>query len=180
LPPVQREALDIALLRSAHRAAVADHQAVSAAVLGVIRALAAEQPLVVAVDDAGWLDRSSERVLRYVIRRLSDESVGIAAAFRPAADHQLPLGLDRPSVPDRLYRLELGPLDPDMVHMLLSLHASTHAGSPGRSTGCVAVIRSTPWRSPVRCAVMAGRRSLTACCRCRAVSWRVPRIGWRR
>ncbi|MGH4024342.1 MAG: AAA family ATPase, partial [Pseudonocardiaceae bacterium] len=119
LPPVQREALDIALLRSVHLATAADPHAVSAAVLGVVRTVAASTPLVVAVDDAGWLDRSSERVLRYVVRRLTDEPVGILAARRPDAGHQLPLGLDRPPVRDRLRRLELGPLDAGALHTLL-------------------------------------------------------------
>jgi predicted ATPase len=52
LPPVQRDAWDTALLRSTQPIAAADHQAVSAAVLGVVRALnLAGGPLVVAVDD---------------------------------------------------------------------------------------------------------------------------------
>ena len=118
LPPPQREALDVALLRSADPRAVADQHAVCVAALGMIRTLAAERPLVLAVDDAGWLDRSSDRVLRYVIRRLAAEPVGVLAARRPGS--AAPLGLDGPPLDARLHRVALGPLDPDAIHTLLT------------------------------------------------------------
>ena len=118
LPPPQRAALDVALLRSADPRAVADQHAVCVAALGIIRTLAAELPLVIAVDDAGWLDRSSDRVLRYVIRRLAAEPVGVLAARRPGS--VAPLGLDGPPLDARLHRVALGPLDPDAIHTLLT------------------------------------------------------------
>ena len=118
LPPPQRAALDVALLRSADPRAVADQHAVCVAALGIIRTMAAELPLVIAVDDVGWLDRSSDRVLRYVIRRLATEPVGVLAARRPGS--AAPLGLDGPPLDARLHRVALGPLDPDAVHTLLT------------------------------------------------------------
>jgi len=105
LPPPQRAALDVALLRSADPRAVADQHAVCVAALGIIRTLAAELPLVIAVDDAGWLDRSSDRVLRYVIRRLAAEPVGVLAARRPGS--VAPLGLDGPPLGARLCAVPL-------------------------------------------------------------------------
>ena len=121
LPPPQRDALEVALLRSDDPRAVADQHAVCAAVLGVVRALAAERPLVVALDDVGWLDQSSDRVLRYVVRRLSTEPVGVLAARRPAPD-PAPLGVDTSLLSARLHRVELGPLEPDALHALLTEH----------------------------------------------------------
>ena len=118
LPPPQRAALDVALLRSGDPRAVADQHAVCVAALGIIRTMAAELPLVIAVDDAGWLDRSSDRVLRYVIRRLAAEPVGVLAARRPGS--VAPLGLDGPPLGARLHRVALGPLDPDAIHTLLT------------------------------------------------------------
>ena len=122
LPPVQRDAWDTALLRSTQPVAAADHQAVSAAVLGVVRALAAQRPLVVAVDDVTWMDRASERVLRYVVRRLTVEPVGILAARRaaPGTGGDVPLALDGPSLAHRLQLVELGPLDTEALHALLA------------------------------------------------------------
>ena len=119
LPPPQRAALDAALLRSADPRAVADQHAVCVAALGVVRALAANQPLVIAVDDVGWLDRSSDRVLRYVVRRLTTERVGVLATRRPAGSTP-PLGLDGPGLDGRLHHVTLGPLDRDAIHTLLT------------------------------------------------------------
>jgi DNA-binding CsgD family transcriptional regulator len=118
LPPLQRAALDVALLRSDDPRAVADQHAVCVAALGVIRTLVAERPLVIAVDDVGWLDRSSDRVLRYVVRRLATEPIGVLAARRPGST--APLGLDGPPLDARLHRVALGPLNPDAVHTLLT------------------------------------------------------------
>ncbi len=120
LPPPQRDALDVALLRSEQFGATADQHAVCVAVLGVVRTLATQGPVVLAVDDVGWLDTASERVLRYVIRRLTHEPVGILATRRPAADPGPPLGMDGPGIGTRLRRVELGPLDPAALHMLLT------------------------------------------------------------
>jgi DNA-binding CsgD family transcriptional regulator len=121
LPPPQRAALDAALLRSADPEATADQHAVCVAVLGVVRALATNEPLVIAVDDVGWLDRSSDRVLRYVVRRLTTERVGVLATRRPAGPTP-PLGLDGPPLDGRLYHVTLGPLDRDAIHTLLTGH----------------------------------------------------------
>jgi DNA-binding CsgD family transcriptional regulator len=120
LPAPQRDALDIALLRSSQPGAMADQHAVCVAVLGVVRSLAAQGPLLIAVDDVGWLDRSSDRVLRYVIRRLTTEPVGILAARRLGVDPAVPLGLDGSPIGSRLRRVELGPLEPDALHLLIT------------------------------------------------------------
>jgi DNA-binding CsgD family transcriptional regulator len=113
LPAAQRDALDAALLRSEQPGKVADQHAVCVAVLGVVRALAAEQPLVIAVDDVPWIDRPSERVLRYVVRRLDREPVGVLVARRPAPDAGDPFGMDA-------HRVVLGPLSSDELHALLN------------------------------------------------------------
>lgn len=120
LPAPQRDALDVALLRSDRPDATADQHAVCVAALGVVRTLATDGPLVVAVDDVGWLDHASARVLRYVIRRLSDEPVGILATRRPVVDPGPPLGMDGPAIGARLRRVVLGPLDPESLHTLLT------------------------------------------------------------
>ena len=59
LPTPQRRALDIALLRAESEGPAPLPQAVSLGVLGVLRALACSGPVVIAVDDVRWLDRSS-------------------------------------------------------------------------------------------------------------------------
>src|SRR5262245_31359521 len=76
LPEPQRTALEVALLRSPRAGGRADQRAVSMAVLGCLRAVATTTPIVVAIDDAQWMDGPSVRVLQFVVRRLKTEPVG--------------------------------------------------------------------------------------------------------
>jgi DNA-binding CsgD family transcriptional regulator len=166
LPAAQRHALDMALLRTTDGTGVADQHAVSVAVLGVVRALAAERPLVIAVDDVGWIDRSSERVLRYVVRRLTTEPVGVLVARRTGTDApapidvRAPLGMDGPPIGDRLQRAELGPLDVDQMYVLLTERAGLElprrvcraihraaGGNPFYSLEIGRAVRSAPHRT---------------------------------
>jgi DNA-binding CsgD family transcriptional regulator/tetratricopeptide (TPR) repeat protein len=62
-----------------------DRLAVSRATLGVVRALAARGPVVVAIDDAQWLDPASARALAFTARRLSGEPVGFVLSLRSGA-----------------------------------------------------------------------------------------------
>jgi DNA-binding CsgD family transcriptional regulator len=83
LPPPQRKAIDVALLR-----AEPDEEqellprAVALGLLGALRALAQRGPTIVAIDDVQWLDKPSESALAFVSRRLGDEAIGILAARR--------------------------------------------------------------------------------------------------
>lgn len=56
VPEPQRQALDVALLRSPSPGGRADQRAVSLAVLGCLRSAASTAPVVVAVDDVQWMD----------------------------------------------------------------------------------------------------------------------------
>ena len=71
LPEPQRAAVDAALLVGAPDAAV-DERALAAATRALLEAAAdrAGGRLILAVDDAPWLDPPSERALRFVLRRL--------------------------------------------------------------------------------------------------------------
>jgi DNA-binding CsgD family transcriptional regulator len=77
-------------------------------ILNAMRILSGSAPLMVAVDDAQWLDRPSASVLEFCVRRLRDEPVTILVTFRTG--DAVPLGLDRALPPDRLGRVHLGPL----------------------------------------------------------------------
>lgn len=83
-------------------------RALARGVLDALRILSGSSPLVLAVDDAQWLDRPSARVLEFCIRRLDGEPVSILLTFR--TEDPVPLGLDRALSPDRLARVHLGPL----------------------------------------------------------------------
>src|SRR5207248_5708676 len=69
LPAPQRDALEIALLRRAVGEAAPDPRAMFTAFANVIRSLARDAPVVVAVDDLQWLDPPSARALEFFGRR---------------------------------------------------------------------------------------------------------------
>jgi hypothetical protein len=112
LPPPQRHALDVALLRAEADTAAPDQRAVSTAFLSVLRALAERGPLLVAVDDAQWLDAPSWRVLRFARRRLERDRVKFLAAVR------LERSAPAPEL-DGAERLRIGPLNVAALHDVL-------------------------------------------------------------
>ena len=71
LPAAQRDALEAALLRAGTGELAADPSAVAVAGLSVLERLARERPVVVAIDDVQWLDRSSAHVIEFCAPRLS-------------------------------------------------------------------------------------------------------------
>ena len=118
LPDPQREALDAALLRGS-TASPPHPLGVSLAALNVLRIVAANEPVVVAIDDVPWLDEASARVLDFAIRRLDGDRVGFLMARRTATvDEPLPTWLSTVP-PDRLIRVDVGPLSRDETDALL-------------------------------------------------------------
>ncbi|WP_433261335.1 AAA family ATPase [Actinosynnema sp. CS-041913] len=112
LPPPQRRALDVVLSRSDAGSGVIEPQVVGRATLAVLRAIC---PVVLAVDDARWLDRPSARTLAFALRRSDDVAVGVLATDRGEGG----LWLDDAAPPVRLDRLELGPLADDDLALLV-------------------------------------------------------------
>ncbi len=82
LPSVQRRAVDVALLRSDAAAADADARAVATGVLSLLRWLSAAEAVVVAVDDAQWLDTATATALCFALRRLAGERVSVLTSCR--------------------------------------------------------------------------------------------------
>jgi DNA-binding CsgD family transcriptional regulator/tetratricopeptide (TPR) repeat protein len=74
----------------------------------MIQALSGRSPLVVAVDDAQWLDRPTAGVLEFCFRRLHREPVSLLLTFRTG--DPVPLGLERALPPDRFESVLLGSL----------------------------------------------------------------------
>jgi DNA-binding CsgD family transcriptional regulator len=107
LPAPQRDALQVALLRISPTSGAATGRAVAAGFLGLVRALAASHPVILAVDDWQWLDLPSRRVLEFAARRLDAERVGLLCSIRSPAAEPLTAGTIRE---DRLHRVTVGPL----------------------------------------------------------------------
>src|SRR5262249_48345834 len=83
LAPPQRAAIEAALGRAGSSAAVDGH-ALSRGVLELLRREAAIKGLVIAVDDAQWLDRPTASALAFAVRRLEDTKLRVLVAVRGA------------------------------------------------------------------------------------------------
>ena len=117
LPRPQRRALEIALLLEDGGGKRADRRAVAAGLLSVLRALSTASPLLVAIDDSQWLDRSSTAALEYAARRLHEKPVALLITRRLNAES----GLEQALAPDRVLRVSVGSLD--FVALNTLLHA---------------------------------------------------------
>lgn len=113
LPAPQAEALAGALaLRAAEPV---DRFGVGAATLTLLASIASEQPLVVVLDDAQWVDAASWQALRFAIRRLEAEPVCVLVTWRD--EEPLPREVDQ--LP-QLHQLHLAGLPAEEVPALLA------------------------------------------------------------
>jgi DNA-binding CsgD family transcriptional regulator len=120
IAPPRRRALEVALLLAEPGDVAPDAHVIGLAVLDVLRALTGQGPVVVALDDAQWLDPASAGVLQIALRRLRDEPIGLLATLRVARETATPrFQLDHSFPDERLHRLSLGPLSAGALHRLL-------------------------------------------------------------
>ena len=117
LPPPRRRALEYALLLQESDEAV-DPRALGTATRSVLRALAQDQPLVIAIDDVQWFDASSERALAFALRRLEASRVLLLLAQR-SVDQLQPSELEEALAAESVRRLPLGPLSAGALHRFL-------------------------------------------------------------
>ena len=116
LPPIQRRALEAALLLG-DAEIDADERAAAAAFLAALRLIAADGPLCVAVDDVQWLDAASLAALGYALARLDREPVAALLAIRG----EVPDWLRRAVPEDRLQSVEVTGLSLGATHELLHI-----------------------------------------------------------
>jgi DNA-binding CsgD family transcriptional regulator len=114
LQPVRRQALETALLRGVGGEA-ADRRAVSVAVVDGLRELTRRAPVLLGLDDLQWLDRSTAQVLRFALRRLEHEPLGLLATARSGEGDALMGSLGLTNVE----RLQLGPLKAEQLDEVL-------------------------------------------------------------
>jgi hypothetical protein len=106
LPPPQLYALEVALFRAEPTGTPPEAHAIALGLLNAMRALAAREPLLVAIDDIQWLDDASGDALAFAARRLEGEAVAFLLARRPGSSSALERALEGRS----LERLEVSHL----------------------------------------------------------------------
>jgi DNA-binding CsgD family transcriptional regulator len=119
LPDVQRVAVDRVLLRASIDTHATDHRVVAAAFASVFDHLTTDSPVLIAVDDLQWVDRSSRDVLAYAARRFKGR---IGLLFTERSD---PVGGSAVTwlqlyQPDGIERMRVGPLSVGGLHALIS------------------------------------------------------------
>ena len=116
LPVPRRRALEAALLVGESSDA-ADVRVLGVAVRNSLEILAAAEPVVVAVDDVQWLDRTTASTLAFALRRMADPIVLVLArrveADSPASE------LERALAADAVERVSVGPLSVGAIQVLL-------------------------------------------------------------
>jgi DNA-binding CsgD family transcriptional regulator len=119
LPPPQRRALEVALLRVEPDRRTGDWRATATGLLSVLSTLARSAPVLVGIDDVHWIDGPSLRVLEFAVRRLGERPIGIAVSTRPT-DGAVPLGLDRALSATSFSLVTPGPLSLASLFQLVS------------------------------------------------------------
>lgn len=119
LPAPQRRALEVALLTADPEAGAAEPRALGMAVLTLIRTLARTAPVILAIDDAQWVDTASARAVSFAARRLVDERIGVLMTSRSASIASLGSDVERAIADGQVERLALGPLSLGALHQLV-------------------------------------------------------------
>ena len=122
LPAPQRRALMVALLREEAGADDLDARAVGTGLTALLGTLARDRPLLIAVDDAQWLDLASARAMAFALRRIGGSQLQLAAAIRAdastsRADGALQL-LESALDSQALLRVPVGPLTVAAMHQM--------------------------------------------------------------
>ena len=116
LPGPQRDVLAVALLRAPAGRRRIDQRTVSVAFLSLMRSLAGTQQVLLAVDDAQWLDRASAAVLEFATRRLDKERVRGLTAVRLVDE---PMSAFDHVAGERRRPLRLGSLSVGSLHEMI-------------------------------------------------------------
>jgi len=153
----QRRALDIALLRVEPQGERADRRTVSVALLNVLRSLAEVMPVLVAIDDAQWLDTPSSQAVAFALRRLDQEPVGVVFSMRSGATSTPSFFGGKPEM--RVERLNVGPLPPDELGRVVAGHLGlqlsraasmrVHRASGGNPFYAIEIARGLPRDNPI-------------------------------
>ena len=118
LPAPQARLLRV-ILRKEDPEASFDRLSLNVAMVAAVRAVASAKPMLVAVDDAQWLDHPTAKTLAFVVRRLAGTSARIAVASRSNETVDLLVELARAMPEARFDTIRLGPIGPSELSRIL-------------------------------------------------------------
>lgn len=116
LPSPRRRAVEAALLMRDRPGPPVDPRALGVAIVTLLPILAGGEPLVLAIDDDQWMDRSSAATLAFALRRSIDEHLLLLLARRPDAGGGP--RLEEAARPGRRERVRIGPLTVGATQLL--------------------------------------------------------------
>jgi len=130
LPSPQRRPLEVATLRREADVGDLEPRAVGTGLTALLDRLQKSQRLLLAVDDAQWLDAASARSVAFALHRMTEGRVRLLAAVRvdggPARPPAVLTTLESTLGRDRLQRLPVGPLSVAALHqVILQVFGST-------------------------------------------------------
>src|SRR5439155_3976633 len=117
LPGPQRRALESARLRIDVGETPLDSRAVATGLLSLLRELALSGPVLLAVDDAQWLDAASSAALGFAVRRLDALPVGVLVSVRVENDR--PASFEQHLPRESCEELEIAGLGVAALHAVL-------------------------------------------------------------
>jgi DNA-binding CsgD family transcriptional regulator len=151
LPVVQRNALSRALALGDEEGPAVEPRALRVALMNVLRRLAEDRPVLVAIDDSQWLDYASSAGLAYGVRRFRDDRIGLLLSRRSGLESVLLNELLRSPVGERFTRVSVGPLDTTSLGRAVQEHlgatlprpllAEVHQASGGNPFYALEIVR---------------------------------------
>ena len=116
LPEPQRVALEVTLLRSGSQNRRPGPRTLATALLNALRTVASTESLLIAVEDAQWVDESSQEALAFAIHRLAGADVRVLVTSRTDASPVVAEAANR----EGAMRLELAGLSLGATRRLLA------------------------------------------------------------
>jgi ATP/maltotriose-dependent transcriptional regulator MalT len=118
LPPPRRHALEVALFLSEAAGPPPTQLAVSLAFRGALELVAGTGPVLLAIDDAHWLDGPSSETLDFAVRRTGAQPIGVLVTTR--GEKSVPQTRMEQALSEHgVRRLTLPPLEADELDVLL-------------------------------------------------------------
>jgi DNA-binding CsgD family transcriptional regulator len=121
LPEVQRRALTAALGEEAPAGSPSDASVLGVGLLRLVAAIAAEKPVLFAVDDLQWLDEATGALLVHTLRRAGEAPIRLFATCRGREGAALPFALQGAMDRTTLTRIAVGPLSEGAMRRMLRL-----------------------------------------------------------